>query len=348
MSNLQTMRILLSFAFILLFIRSEAQIGGRGVYNFLDVVSSPRLAGLGSKAVAFDENDLNFALANPSMLRPSMHNQIAISNLNFPVGIGSAEASYVYHKKGWATFQAGMKYLNYGQFDAANFQGIITGSFTAADYAFLLSASRQIDTNWNIGIQFKIINSVLESYTSWGLAADVAASYRIPEKNITFSLLLRNMGTQLTTYSGVKEPLPFEIQFGVSNKFEHMPFRWHVTLEHLQRWDLSYFNPNLSQVDPLTGEFLDQEVSFGQMFMRHVLIGAEFQMVPGFHFHTAYSFRRRAEMSMLTRRSSAGLSFGFGIRIFKTFFNYSRSIHHVAGATNQVGLTIDIDKYKKK
>ena len=71
------------------------------------------------------------------------------------------------------------------------------------------------------------------------------------------------MGRQVE--SGWAASTPFEIQAGLSNRFEHMPFRWQITLEQLQRWDLSYYNPNGLQTDPLTGEALDQELNFGQM-----------------------------------------------------------------------------------
>lgn len=325
-----------------------AQLGGRGVFQFLDVVSSPRVTALGGKAVAFDDDDLNFALWNPALLKESMHGQLGLNHMSFPVDISTGEASYVYHWDKIGTFQAGFRYFDYGTFTAADFQGITTGTFTAADYAFLLAGSRQLDSNWSVGVQTKVINSVLETYTSWGLAADVGVLYRIPKKRLTFSLLFRNMGAQTRTYAGVEEPLPFEIQLGISNKFEHMPFRWQVTFEQLQQWDVSYFNPNGSQTDPLTGEPLDQELNFGEMLLRHVVVGAEFQPSKSFHFAVGYSFRRRAEMRMLTRRSSAGLSFGAGLRIFKVYVNYARSIQHVAGANNHFSLTMDFDSFRKK
>lgn len=352
MPNLQAVKNVASFLLLSLITCSSsglyAQIGGRGVFQFLDVVSSPRVTGLGGKAVAFDEADLNFALWNPALLQEGMHGQLGFNHMNYPAGISTGEASYVYHWEKIGTFQAGFRYFDYGTFDAADFQGIQQGTFTAADYAFLLAGNRQIDSNWSVGVQAKVINSVLETYTSWGLAADVGIVYRIPRQRLAFSLLLRNMGGQTETYAGVQEPLPFEIQFGISNKFEHMPFRWQVTFEHLQQWDLSYFNPNGSQTDPLTGEPLDQELNFGEMLLRHVVIGAEFQPVKAFHFQVGYSFRRRAEMRMLTRRSSAGLSFGFGLRLFKVYFNYARSIQHVAGSNNHISLTADLGNFKRK
>jgi hypothetical protein len=334
--------------FLFLSFSLHGQIGGKGVYSFLDVVSAPRVSALGGKAVAFDEADLNFALWNPSMLRKEMHGQIGLNHMNFATDIATGEASYVHHVENWATFQIGMRFMDYGSFQAADFQGIRSGSFSASDHAFLVGASRRLDSNWTLGLQLKLINSILESYTSWGWAADLGIAYRIPKKRFTFTLLLRNMGRQVESYAGLREALPFEIQAGLSNRFEHMPFRWQITLEQLQRWDLSYYNPNGLQTDPLTGEALDQELNFGQMLLRHVVVGAEFRPSRSFHFAVGYSFRRRAEMRMLTRRSSAGLSFGAGLRLFRVYVNYARSIQHVSGTNSHISLTFDLDDFRRK
>ena len=55
--------------------------------------------------------------------------------------------------------------------------GIITGDFKAAEYAFSLIYSRQIDSSFNIGVNFKPILSQLEKYTSFGFAFDIGASW---------------------------------------------------------------------------------------------------------------------------------------------------------------------------
>ncbi len=327
---------------------SKAQLGGRATYSFLDLVSNPRLAGLGGKATGFDEEDVAIGFWNASMMRKEMGGQWNISHINFPVGINSGEAVYAHHVDKIGTFHAGFRMLDYGSFEASDFNGFVNGTFRAADYALVLGGSTQLDSNWSVGAQLKIINSALEIYSSWGLATDFSATYRIPEKRFAVSAVFRNIGTQLTTYSGTREPLPFEVQLGISNKFEHMPFRWHITLDNLQQWDVSYFNPALRQIDPITGEPIDQNVSLGQMFLRHLIVGAEFQPTQGFQVQVGYNFRRQAEMKMLTRRSSAGLSFGVGIRLFKIRFNYARTNYHVSGATNHLGVGVDLNRFKKQ
>jgi hypothetical protein len=53
-------------------------------------------------------------------------------------------------------------------------------------------------------------------------------------------LAIRNIGTQFSTYNGVREKLPLEIIAGVSQELENVPIRWHLTLENLQQWNMHF------------------------------------------------------------------------------------------------------------
>jgi hypothetical protein len=57
-------------------------------------------------------------------------------------------------------------------------------------------------------------------------------------------LAIRNIGTQFSTYNGVREKLPLEIIAGVS-ELENVPIRWHLTLENLQQWNIAFFSNQL-------------------------------------------------------------------------------------------------------
>lgn len=70
-----------------------------------------------------------------------------------------------------------------------------------------------------------------------------------PSSNYRFGLVARNIGSQFSTYDSVKESLPFSLSFGVSNALEYLPLRWHLSIDHLQNWNLAYKNPNQQQTD---------------------------------------------------------------------------------------------------
>jgi len=323
----------------------KAQTAGRSTYAILDLVSAPRLAALGGVATGFDAPDLGLALYNPSLLRPEMAGQIGLYNLNINAGIASAEAAYVHSFERLGLLQFGMRYLNYGRFDETDAFGNTLGTFDASDQTLLAGWALPLDSHWTVGVQFELIRSVFAEYSSWGMAWDAGITWR-KSPLLDVSLLVRNAGFQLDSYSGTREPLPFEIQLGVSNKFAHAPFRWHLALQQLQNWNLAFVNPATGQFDPLTGVFTVEEPSFGDEFLRHVVAGIEFQPSESFRVGVGYNFRRAAELGLTTRRSSAGLSFGVGFRVFKMDVSYARSIRHVAGGTHQFGLALDLKRYK--
>ncbi len=326
-----------------------AQMGGQSVYNFLNIVPSARVAAQGGNAIANPENDMNFALWNPSLLNKEMSDQVSISMVDYLSDIVLGDVSYARHFDSVGTFSLGVRYLSYGDFERANSIGVREGTFSATDMAITLGYSRQIDTNWSVGANLKFINSKLESYGSSGMALDLAATYRIPERRIVMALVAKNLGFQFNPYFEEKESLPFELQFGISNRFEHLPLRLQLTLEELQRWDLTYDDPNNITVNQLTGEVERNDPSIWNNALRHVVIAAEFAPSKAFNIQVGYNFRKNNELKLDTRRTAAGLSFGVGIRIAKKIrINYARNAYHVAGGANHFSIITDLGDFKKK
>lgn len=327
----------------------SAQIGGQTVYNFLNIVPSARVAAQGGNAIANPEADLNFALWNPSLLSKEMSGQVSISMVDYLSDIVLGDVSYARHYDSIGTFSLGIRYMSYGDFDRANSIGIREGTFTATDMAVTLGYSRKIDTNWSVGGNLKFINSKYDVYGSSGMALDLAATYRIPARRVVVALVAKNIGFQFNPYFEEREALPFELQLGVSNRFEHLPLRWQVTLEQLETWDLTYNDPNNVTVNQLTGEVEVNEPSIWNNALRHLVVAAEFAPTKAFNVQIGYSFRRNSELKLDTRRTNAGLSFGLGIRIAKRFrVNYSRNAFHVAGGANHFSIITDLGDFKKK
>ena len=62
------------------------------------------------------------------------------------------------------TFSAGIRYLDYGTFLETDEGGNELGSFTAAEYAFVLGWGKQIDSSFSVGANLKPIYSKLYIY----------------------------------------------------------------------------------------------------------------------------------------------------------------------------------------
>lgn len=238
-----------------------------------------------------------------------------------------------------------MQYLSYGEFDGADVAGEKTGKFYAGEFLFNLGWGRQLDSLFSIGSNLKFINSSKESYNSFGIAVDVAGSYISRDKSFTASFIAKNIGRQVVSYNGGNiEPMPFEIQMGLSKKLAHLPFRYSILLNHLNRWDLRYDDPNIEKVDPVTGEKIDDNdfEAFADNMMRHIVIGGELLIGKNLSLRVGYNYKRRQELQVDSKVSTVGFSWGLGIRISKFHLNYARSTYHLAGSPNYISLTTNI------
>jgi hypothetical protein len=191
-----------------------------------------------------------------------------------------------------------------------------------------------------VGANAKLISSTLESYNSFGGAIDLGAIYIDDYNDINIALAIRNIGMQFTTYAGEKERLPLEIIAGISQQLENVPLRWHLTLENLQQWDVSFSNPARAQGN-IDGGSTPEKVGFVNNALRHVIVGAELFPEKAFNVRMGYNFRRGQELSIQERRTFSGISLGFGLRFNKIKFDYSYSRYTLAANTSLFGLTIN-------
>ena len=58
--------------FIVFVLPIYAQVGGQSVYQFLNLVQSPRQAALGGKTVTIVDYDVNQAIFNPATINPKI------------------------------------------------------------------------------------------------------------------------------------------------------------------------------------------------------------------------------------------------------------------------------------
>ena len=332
-------------AFTLLFTSSLtvfSQVGGQSVYQFLNLVTSPRQAALGGKTITIYDNDVNQAHFNPATINPEMDNHLSLNYGSYygDVTYGTAAYAFTYDRH-LQTFHAGVNYVNYGKFDGYDENGQQTTSFTGSDIALSFGYAYNIPfSNFYVGANAKLISSTLESYNSFGAAIDLGALF-IDEKNdVNWALSIRNIGTQITPYYETREKLPLEVLVGVSQLMENVPIRWHLTLENMQQWNVAFSNPNRAE-GSLDGGSSAEKISVFNNALRHIVVGAELFPDKGFNIRLGYNFRRAEELRILEQRNFSGISVGFGLKIRKLKFNYSYSRYTLAANTSLFGLTID-------
>jgi hypothetical protein len=320
-----------------------AQVGGEATYQFLNLVSSPRQAALGGKVITNVDYDVTQGLYNPATINVEMDNQLALNYSSYLGGIGYGTAAYAYtFDRRTQTLHAGVTYINYGSFDGYDENGVSTGSFTGNEAALSIGYAMQIGySDFYVGANLKLITSKLEQYSSLGAAIDFGLLYVNENIDFNAAIAVRNLGSQITTYAGLNEPLPFEIDFGMSQTLEHIPLRWHVTLENLQKWPIGRPNPARVTGD-LDGNTTPEKVGFLNNTMRHLILGTELFPDRGFNIRLGYSFRRSEELRILEQRNFSGLSFGIGVKLNKMRFSYSHARYTSASNASFFGLQIDL------
>lgn len=322
---------------------SYSQIGGKYIYQFLNLVTSPRQAALGGKTITIYDEDVNQAHFNPATINAEMDNHLALNYGSYfgEVSYGTASYAYTYDRH-LQTFQVGINYVNYGKFEGYDENGQATSPFTGSETALSFGYSYNVpSTNLFIGASGKLISSTLESYNSIGGAVDLGAIYIDEANDVNWALVVRNIGTQFTTYNGISEKLPLEIMAGVSQELENVPIRWHLTLDNLQQWNISFTNPNQAQTS-LDGSTTEKKTSVFGNALRHTVFGVELFPKKSFNLRLGYNFRRAEELQVQDVRNFSGISVGFGLKFNKIKFNYSYSRYTLAGNTSLFGLTINL------
>ena len=352
-------KIFLKSVFVILLVSmipvlTVAQIGGSQTYQFLNLTNSARIAGLGGEFLAIKDDDITLTLANPSLITSEMHNNLSLSYINYFTGPNYGYVMYSRTFKKAGSFVGSFQFINYGKFTAADESGIKTGEFSASEYALNIGWARQLGPLFSIGANGKLIYSSLESYHSFGIAVDVAGTYLSKNELFTASLIARNIGVQIVPYRpGNREPLPFDLQAGISAKLQHIPVLFSFLYDHIEKWNLSYEDPNDpdNQKDPVTGETKTQSGvgQFADNLMRHIVLGTEVTIAKVFAIRLGYNYGRRQELKIYNRTGLSGFSYGFGVRIKMFNFSYTRATYQAGSINpNYITLTANLGGFKKQ
>ncbi len=334
------------YCFLFTAIEAAAQVGGRNIYEFLDLSPSARITGLGDYAVSVYDEDANLAYLNPASL-----NELSTSNLSFSQNwhfsdIVNGYFSYSHHlKKQGISIHGGVKYINYGEFDLADEFGNISGTFGASELAFTVGGAKALNENYSVGSNLKLVFSTLESYRSSGAVLDIGGMYRKPEKKFSAGFVIRNLGTQFTTYNELREPVPFDVVAGVSKQLEHLPLRFSLIAHHLHRWNITFDDPNLENNQLFTNSF----ATFVDNLARHLVFNGEFLIGKGapLKLRFGYNHFRRRELSVTEFRSFGGFSGGLGIKAKKWRVDYGFNVYHLAGSVHHLTFGTSLNAFRK-
>lgn len=341
------------FSLLLLIISTNifSQIGGNYAFPILEQPFNARSAALGTRFITVTDQDINLGFNNPALFNEKMHNQASFNHAIMPSGINYGMASY--GRKFGEKLNAGaaVRYLSYGEQDRTDELGQIIGTFHPSDYILSVGTSYRMNKKMAVGANFNALISQLDRYVALGAAVDLGVTYHEEKANLTLSLVAKNIGYQLKNYTEAKRnPLPADLQFAIAHRLKHAPFRFGMVFHHLNKWNLSYFDPNEPpKYDPLTNDTIfAKPANFVNKLAQHLTFQAEILLGKNLHIRAAYDIYRRSSMKVANRPGLAGFSFGLGLYFKRFSIDYGINFYSVAGMQNMFTLSTNFDKWKKQ
>ncbi len=319
-------------------------LGGNAVFSFLKLPGNPQLSALGGVNVSNISSDIGLAFNNPSLLRASMHSQLAVSFNNMYAGIKNYHGMIGYHlDKPQVTMAIGIHSLDYGILAQTDAAGNILGSFRPGDYVLQASASKRYLGHWYYGLSLKYIHSNYGLYRSNALAGDVGFSYSDTIRLFQAALVIKNMGFQLSHYDGISgEELPFDLQIGVTKRLANAPLQLSLTVHHLHRFDVLYDDTTFNGANG----FGNKSNKTLENLLRHLVLAVQGYIGERIELTAAYNYLRRVELGIPSASNGMnGFSLGAGILFRKLQIRYARSYNQNNSAYNQFGLNLALHDY---
>lgn len=283
----------------------------RSAYNFLRLPVSAHAAALGGDNITIIDDDQMLIFSNPALLASVSDKTISLSYMNYMAGTSMAGAAFNRVVKEKASWAASAQYIGYGTMKQTGTDGTQLGEFSAKDIAVAGYFSYMLSERIVGGITAKFLTSYIGNYSSIGMGVDLGLNYYDPDHDWSVSLVGKNLGGQLKAYDDEYDPMPIDIQLGVSKRFAHTPFRVSATLVDLNHWNYKFTN--------------------------HLVVGIDAALSESIWLGAGYNFRRANEMNIDDADGGgthgAGLSFGAGLNLQRFKLNIAYGKYHVSSTS---------------
>lgn len=289
--------------------------------NVLTLPVSSRVAALGGSNISVVDDNPALGLHNPALLANVSHRTIALDFMTYAPGTMLMGAQYSHHFGERHTTSFFTRYMNYGSMQETTDEGHSIGTFHPMDLYFGAGYSYLLSDRWSGGANLKFDYSQIADFRAFALAVDVGINYYDPDKDLSISMVARNIGAQISHFNDRTERMPFSLKAGLSAGLGNSPLRLHLTAVDLTRWSGRQYVTTRE-----TGK-----VSWGTNLLNHFVVGVDY--VPFnelFWVGIGYNFRRGYELSGAGISKLAGFNAGAGVHIKKFSLGVSYSIYHRA------------------
>lgn len=315
---------------------AQAQVSGENSYGVLQLPSGARSTALGGVVPALP-GDITLVADNPALLDSVNSGDFAFAYAPFFGGVNYLNVTGAFEAGKAGRLAIGIAYVDYGDFIERDLIGTELGTFTPRDLMLRVSKSHRIGP-FVLGASLKYANTSIAGYSSNAIMTDLGGFYQKPGSQLTFGMVLKNLGTSFSNFATIQPELPLDLHMGISFKPEHMPARFSLSAYNFVDSDLTYFGQTIdSQENPAV---------FQEVF-RHINLGMELLIGKAFNFLIGYNHLRNQELRLAQGGFGAGFSWGFMARIKKLDIRFSRATYHAAGGMSTFSVQGNLSRIKK-
>ncbi len=310
-------------------------------YNFLNIPSSTLIYGLGGVNITTIEDDLNSIDQNPGLLGPEVDMQLGVNYMRYVGDSNFAGVKFGRRAGDHGAWAAGIQYFGYGEIKGADINGVLTGNFSPKDMVFNAIYSHDISDRWRGGINLKLVYSSYDSFTAMAVATDLGVNYYDPERDLSFSAVVSNLGGQVKRFQDKYDRLPIDLRVGISKSIGSLPIVWSITAWNLTKWHLPYYD-NGDGSDDKKAEIKD---SFSSNLFRHLVFAADFVPSEKFHVGIGYNYKTRTDMSTYKRSFLSGFSACVGLNVKNFAVGVALSQPHTGATTIMLNLSTKLYEF---
>lgn len=307
-------------------------------YNFLNIPSSARIYGLGGINISSIDDDINSIDQNPALLGPEFDMQLGINYMRYIADANFAGVRFGTRASEHGAWAVGIQYFGYGEITGADEMGNLTGNFSPKDVNFSGTYSHDITDRLRGGIALKLLYSSYGEYTAFAVATDLGINYYDPERDLSLSAVIANLGGQVKRFDQAYDRLPVDLRLGWSQSFGSLPIRFSITAWNLTKWKLPYYDPG----DGTASDGLTVKESFGSNLFRHLVFAADFIPSEKFHIGIGYNYKTRTDMSTYSRNILSGFSIGAGMNLKSFKFGVAFAQPHSGASTFMFNISTNL------